>query len=103
MDERARLFDLGLESLMAVELRGRFEQSIGCALRSTLLFDYPTIEALVGHLASKFAERVPAAAAAATEGAADGTVADALSELGEDEIAERLAQELLMSPEAQQP
>ena len=32
------------DSLMAVELRGRFEQSLGCALRPTLLFDYPTIE-----------------------------------------------------------
>jgi acyl carrier protein len=105
IEERSRLFDLGLESLMAVELRGRFEQSIGCALRPTLLFDYPTIEALVEHLAGKFGERVsrpvasvPPAAATSRDDTGHG-----LAELDEDEIADRLAQELLMSSKAQQP
>ncbi len=105
VDERSRLFDLGLESLMAVELRGRFEQSIGCPLRPTLLFDYPTIEALVEHLAGKFAERVapPAAAAPLPAGASPADASPDLSDLGEDEIAERLAQELLLSSKAQEP
>jgi myxalamid-type polyketide synthase MxaB len=104
MDERARLFDLGLESLMAVELRGRFEQSVGCPLRPTLLFDYPTIEALVQHLASKLADRTPPAPAPPTAPApAPATVAavSAVAGLDEDEIAERLAQELLLSSKAQ--
>ncbi|MDJ0620297.1 MAG: SDR family NAD(P)-dependent oxidoreductase [Calothrix sp. MO_192.B10] len=48
-----RLFDLGLDSLMAVELRSRLQSSLGCSLRSTLLFDYPTIEALVDYLAQE--------------------------------------------------
>jgi myxalamid-type polyketide synthase MxaB len=108
MDERSRLFDLGLESLMAVELRGRFEQSIGCALRPTLLFDYPTIEALVEHLAGKFEEqraRPAAAAAAAAPVAAPGAddAGAGLAELDENEIADRLAQELLASSKAQEP
>jgi amino acid adenylation domain-containing protein len=47
-----RLFDWGLDSLMAIELRGRLQQSLGCTLRSTVLFDYPTIEALVDYLAA---------------------------------------------------
>ncbi|MGK7875763.1 MAG: amino acid adenylation domain-containing protein [Xenococcaceae cyanobacterium] len=50
---RQRLFDLGLDSLMAVELRSRLQSSLGCSLRSTLLFDYQTIEALVDYLAEE--------------------------------------------------
>jgi thioesterase domain-containing protein/acyl carrier protein len=46
-----RLFDLGLDSLMAIELRSYLQKSLECNLRSTLLFDYPTIEALVDYLA----------------------------------------------------
>jgi phthiocerol/phenolphthiocerol synthesis type-I polyketide synthase C len=47
---RKRLFDMGLDSLMAVELKNRLEAELGCSLRSTLLFDYPTLEALVDYL-----------------------------------------------------
>ncbi|MBJ6764419.1 SDR family NAD(P)-dependent oxidoreductase [Myxococcaceae bacterium JPH2] len=45
-----RLFDLGMDSLMAVELKNRLAVSLQRPLRSTLLFDFPRIEALVEHL-----------------------------------------------------
>jgi acyl carrier protein len=47
---RERLFDLGIDSLMAVELKNIIESSLGCSVRSTVLFDYPTLEALVNYL-----------------------------------------------------
>jgi malonyl CoA-acyl carrier protein transacylase len=47
---RQRLFDFGLDSLMAVELKNSLQASLGQTLRATLVFDYPTLEALVNHL-----------------------------------------------------
>ncbi len=47
---RQPLFDLGLDSLMAVELKNRLESSLETTFSSTLLFDYPTLEALVEYL-----------------------------------------------------
>ncbi|NET14152.1 MAG: SDR family NAD(P)-dependent oxidoreductase, partial [Okeania sp. SIO1H6] len=43
--------DLGLDSLMAVELKNRIESSLNISLSSTLLFDYPVLKKLVNHLA----------------------------------------------------
>jgi len=48
IDANARLFDAGLDSLMAVELKNRLESRLEVPLPSTLLFDYPTLDVL-GH------------------------------------------------------
>jgi len=53
LDLKRRLIDLGLDSLMTVELRNTLQLSLGCSLKSTLLFDYPTTEALVDYLAKQ--------------------------------------------------
>jgi malonyl CoA-acyl carrier protein transacylase len=51
-----KLFDeLGIDSLMAVELKNRLQASLGRSLRSTLVFDYPTLESLVDHLSQELA------------------------------------------------
>ncbi|MEO5368586.1 MAG: SDR family NAD(P)-dependent oxidoreductase [Magnetococcus sp. DMHC-1] len=47
---RTRFFDLGLDSLGAVELRNRLASGLGCTLRATLLFDFPMVDVLVDHL-----------------------------------------------------
>jgi acyl carrier protein len=62
--ERQRLFDLGFDSLMAVELRNRLEAALKKPLRRTLAFDFPRVDALTDHLADvlELPARVPAAA-----------------------------------------
>lgn len=44
------LFDLGMDSLMAVELKNRLEATLGIQLSTAAPFNYPTIEKLAGHL-----------------------------------------------------
>lgn len=50
-DIRRPLNELGFDSLMAVELCNLVGRSIGEQLNPMMLFDYPTLEALAGHLA----------------------------------------------------
>lgn len=46
-------FEMGMDSLMSVELKNRLETSLGYSLPSTLTFEYPTIESLAQYLLNK--------------------------------------------------
>ncbi|MBU0485485.1 MAG: type I polyketide synthase [Proteobacteria bacterium] len=92
LQARQRLFDLGIDSLMAVELKNRFESGLGIILPDTLVFDYPTIEALVDRLG----EGLPLRREKAKEAAEVVLSLDAvdLEDLSPEEIAMMLSNEL---------
>jgi len=54
-----KLFDLGLDSLLAVELSSRLEILCGRRLGATLLFNHPTMAALAQHLGEQAAPGPP--------------------------------------------
>jgi acyl carrier protein len=58
----SRFLELGMDSLMAVELRNRLLGQFGGAftITATAVFDYPTIESLAGYLASQISQSVEA-------------------------------------------
>jgi acyl carrier protein len=82
-------FELGMDSLAAVELRNYLQNSTGLRLPSTLTFDYPTVDALVSFLTQKLTPL-------ATKSAATTATADKIESKHEaiDEIAQRLAAQL---------
>ena len=59
------LRNLGMDSLLSVELRNAIATAFGTTLSATLAFDYPTLDALTDHLMSILRLADPSAAAAA--------------------------------------
>ncbi|MBU8897887.1 SDR family NAD(P)-dependent oxidoreductase [Corallococcus sp. M34] len=51
LDPAQGFFDLGMDSLMSVELRNVLQRSLGASLPATVAFDNPTVNALTEHLA----------------------------------------------------
>jgi acyl carrier protein len=89
---RERLFDLGVDSLIALELKNRLQAVLGMPLSTTLLFDYPTIEALtdylLGMLVPALAERQHAGAGAPVR------ITDEVEDLSEEEAESMLLAQL---------
>jgi acyl carrier protein len=67
LDAHQGLLAAGLDSLMAVELRNALGAAVGMTLPATLLFDYPTVEALTRFLAGKLGVLEAPDGSAATE------------------------------------
>jgi acyl carrier protein len=55
LDRAAPLKTYGVDSVTALEIRNRLEGALGMRLTATLLWTYPTVEALAAHLATKVA------------------------------------------------
>ena len=94
------LFEMGMDSLMSVELKNRLESGLGHPLASTLRFNYPNVGALTGYLMDELNLHASAAAEEATRdslpGAAGAGVEDGgySDEMSEDDLAAMLASRL---------
>ena len=82
------LSELGMDSLMATELRTRLQKSLGSPLPSTLAFEYPTISAMTSFLMTQLGLTVAPVVVAAAP------TLDALDDLDDDDIARLLDDEL---------
>jgi acyl carrier protein len=97
IDPGQPLHDIGLDSLMAVELRNLLGAACGKTLPATLLFDYPTVAAVAGYLQSHAA--LDAAPDAAPDGRGQPAAAPARSadERPLEELTDAEAEALLLA------
>jgi myxalamid-type polyketide synthase MxaB len=97
LDRRQGLTELGMDSLMAVELKNRLQSSLGRSLPATLAFEHPTLEALTGYLATEvLALGVPAKAQADSKKEEDqqAAILAEVEQLSDDQTEESLLKEL---------
>ncbi|WP_193048599.1 type I polyketide synthase [Mycolicibacterium baixiangningiae] len=83
LDPAAGFFHYGMDSLMSVTLQRALSETLGVAVPASVVFDYPTIDALTDHLAGELPEF-----------GADATASDPVGDLTEDELLQQLSDRL---------
>ncbi|WP_437338830.1 type I polyketide synthase [Sorangium sp. So ce394] len=102
LDLTRPILDLGMDSLMSLDLRNGLEASLGLRLAATLLFAYPSVKALSAHLLAELglgdapASRAPAAPPAGSRSASPGGDPPALAEEAILRLSEAEAEALLL-------
>lgn len=91
VDREKGLFDLGVDSLMAVDIKNRLEKVLGRKLRATIAFDYPSAATMAAYLGEE--DNVKAEPPKVIE-AVDLTVDIDMDELSEAELAALLEEEM---------
>ncbi len=103
LESTVGFFQFGMDSLMSVTLQRSLSESLGEVLPASVVFDYPTVEALTDYLASILPEIIETAGndneVAGGEGtpptnAAEDADEDAYDDLAEDELLARLSERL---------
>ena len=100
---QAALKDAGLDSLMAVELRNVLTRSLGKALPATVLFDYPSLDALTTYLMRSLGFASEPLRRPADVSTAAPAARDAIAALTDDEAEALLLAELNSTSGAQRP
>jgi phthiocerol/phenolphthiocerol synthesis type-I polyketide synthase B len=85
LDPSVGFFQSGMDSLMSVTLQRALSESLGEALPASVVFDYPTVDALAGYLATILPELVEVA---------DQESSDAYEDLTDDELLQQLSERL---------
>ncbi|WP_432206966.1 aminotransferase class III-fold pyridoxal phosphate-dependent enzyme, partial [Burkholderia pyrrocinia] len=67
LDRDLGFFEMGMDSLMALDVRTHLEKALGIPLSVALLFDHPTVNALADFLAEQSSGTAPDAHAAPTQ------------------------------------
>jgi malonyl CoA-acyl carrier protein transacylase len=95
VDTSRGLFELGMDSLMAVELRTSLEKRAGRPLSATLTFNYPNVTALAGFFEKLlFGQAEPRAAAAPAPAPPAEVPVTPREELSEEHLERLLAEKL---------
>ena len=95
-DSRTGFFQLGMDSIMAVELQKRLEIDLRCTLTPTVAFEHPTIGTLTDHLAAVVFGKAEAIETPRVERppASPPTSKKETAQLSEDELLDLLAKKL---------
>jgi acyl carrier protein len=93
IDAHKGLFQMGLDSLMSIDLKTRLANGVGHSLPSTLAFNYPSIAALTEFLAQDMLQ-----AAGESFGGREAGIQGEVDRLSEEEV-DRLLDEMLTEEE----
>jgi acyl transferase domain-containing protein/phospholipid N-methyltransferase len=98
IDPDKGLFELGLDSLMSIDLKTRLEIGVGHPLPSTLIFNHPSISALTEYLAAEVLgepdRTSPLSGAEPTVEKVTAAAAETTADISEEELAELLRKKL---------
>ena len=83
VDPLAGFFQFGMDSLMSVTLQRSLSESLGQVMPASVVFDYPTVVALAGYLATILPESIEAA---------EQEVVDEYDDFTEDELLAQLSE-----------
>ncbi|PRC41335.1 polyketide synthase, partial [Mycobacterium sp. ITM-2017-0098] len=94
LDPTVGFFQFGMDSLMSVTLQRSLSESLGEALPASVVFDYPTVEALTDYLGTVLPEIIETAGTGNEVDEDLNSPEDAYDDLAEDELLARLSERL---------